>query len=536
MESRVRILCVLLVAAVLSGCNGLFSSGGTSGTGERLYATTGPGAVIAQYGAFMYLIGGRGENGMVTNQVQMIPLLPDGTPDHASRQIQASLPEPREGAAAFVSGGLIYLVGGRDATGVPREEIFYTAVSASTGRLGFGSSAHWERNPRSLPHGLYDAAWVLQEGRVILAGGTTATGATDEIIHARIYNDGQIGYWHPATEKLGYPRTAAAAVVMGSMEEVSLVVAGGIHGTGGYLVNQLERFSIGDHGRLFPSSVELLPVAVARPILLVDRDDLIVGGGDVGDGDTGGWFRRVAAGAWQNAGSPPPPGTQGPSRVISDGTVSFVSVASAPDEFGTVQSAVLDIAPERPLLHPASGLVPTGATIRAISEPGVTLRYRTAGGGAVAGSVSLSDPVWEPGTSASGQMSISIRAFASDGRSSPTAQYMYRSRSTGFFLDTDRLSVLPEPPSTLPEVEPGWFFFDTSGGLMAISCTAGSTTRVSVFEPDYYTTIPDISGDAVLEREPGSSGPVLARFPAGRFFILVSSSDSDPVGIALYRM
>lgn len=533
---NVRCSSLLVALLIIVGCKGILSSGISPDSVELRYASTAPGAVLSQYGSYLYILGGRDQNGFVTDQVGMIPLGPNGTPEPINWQIQSPLPEPREGAASFSVGGLIYLVGGRDELGVPRDDIFYTAVNSSTGRLGFGSDARWERNSRSLPRGLYDMAWVIQEGRIMLVGGTTATGITDEIIHARIYADGQVGYWYSATKRLRFPRTGAAAVIRESIDNAVLIVAGGIHGSGGHLLDHIETFGVGEHCRLSSGTEDNLPVAVARPILLTDQTDLLVGGGDAGNGETSRWYRRIAPGEWQVIGDYPPAGSVGPSRARAGGAISYISVTEGGT--GTLRSTNLSIAPERPLLHPSSGLVPSGATIQAITEPGTILRYRIATGDSDVGVVSGSDAVWEPGLSVSGVMSVAIRAFSSNGAASPSVRHRFRSRSTGFLLHTDRLIVQPQMPSELVPVSPGWYFFDTDSGLIGIFTSAGSSSRMSVFEPDYYTSVLDASGDAIFQMERGPSDPVIARLPAGRFFLHLEStvSGSDPVGIALYRM
>lgn len=527
---------LLFMLLITLSCKGILSSGSSSQPVELRYAATVPGAVLAQHGSHLYILGGHDENGSVTDYVGMIPLGPDGVPGEVNWQTQSPIPEPREGAASFTIGGLLYLVGGRDQRGVPRSDIFYTGINSSTGRLGFGSDARWERNSVSLPHGLYDMAWVIQEGRIILVGGTTPAGVTDTIIHARVYADGRVGYWYDATRRLRIPRTGAAAVIRDSGDAVSLVVAGGIHGSGGYLLDQIETFGVGDDCRLSSGPDDALPIAVARPILLTDQADLIAGGGDAGSGETSRWYRRVSPGSWQAIGNAPPTGSTGPSRARAGGAITYISISDG--GAGTLRSTLLSIAPERPRLHPSSGIVPSGTTMQIIAEPGTVARYRIVAGGTEAGGVSVSDPVWEPGLSVQGEMSVAIRAFAPNGAASPTTRHRYRSRSTGLLLHADRLVVQPEIPSELSLVSPGWYFFDTNGDPLGIFTAAEHNARISAFEPDYYTPVLDTSGIAILEMGRGPSDPAIARFPAGRFFILVESSVSspDPVGIALYRM
>ncbi len=542
--------CLLFILSLsLGSCGGPFFSPSDADDATALPVRSAPGAVLAQYREYLYVLGGRDESGTVTNEVWMVRTDPDGTPDDSTWRIQAALPGPREGAAAFVTGDHLYVAGGRDADGVPRDTVFFTAIDQSTGRIGIGSPARWITNPRELPQGRYDMASVLHEGRVCLIGGRRDNGTSNDIIHARIYADGQVGHWYSSPVTLHTGRTAAAAVVQNrSGSGDSLVVAGGI-GRGGStdVLDSIEVFGIQAFGALVPLTEEQLPYAVAHPVLVTDGNDLIVGGGDLGGGLAGPWYRRSPTGAWS-----PVSGLDasldirgvGPSSARSAGVLTYVR--SEPDGVSPLSTVSLGIAPDYPVVHPGSGIVPTRSALRMNAEPDVTVRYRIALGESDPGLVSPSDPEWDPAITVADDSVLAVRAFHTQGHASQTATYRYRVRSTGFVFHSDRLIVRSTSDAEPQSISPGWFYFETTGARIALALVnlAGSTTpqpKLSVFESDHYTVVPDTIGAGLFQVQPELSEPAIARYPAGRFYILVETSlagggDPEEIGIVLYEL
>jgi len=90
---------------------------------------------------------------------------------------------------------MAYVIGGRDAEG-QRDEILFTLINAD-GSLGFSSSV-WTENKRPLPEARAGAKAVSSGGRVYLVGGADAAGGVPATIAARVWNDGEMGFWYDA--------------------------------------------------------------------------------------------------------------------------------------------------------------------------------------------------------------------------------------------------------------------------------------------------------------------------------------------------
>jgi len=152
-----------------------------------------------KHGSFIYRLGGDDEEGTPGKNVEVAPLDEEG--NIGSWVSSGSLPEGRSHGAVFAAGNLIYLLGGRGSDGLSKD-IFYTEIRPD-GSLGFGNSRMWEKNLRPLPAARAFASSLYHDGRILLAGGQGANGQPiDTMVHARLYQDGQIGQWYESPETL----------------------------------------------------------------------------------------------------------------------------------------------------------------------------------------------------------------------------------------------------------------------------------------------------------------------------------------------
>lgn len=189
------IIFVLTASALLfSSCDFFFSH-------PEDDALSGAGVMNVAYGDYVYRIGGKDRDGVPSKTVKMAKIGPDGA---AGAWIStAGLPAGRAHGAAFAAGDKIYVLGGIGPDGTSRD-IYYTSIR-DDGALGFGADRRWEKNLRSLPESIAAPSSLYTDGRIVLAGGKAVDGPLNQIIHARLYQDGQIGQWYLSPAALPEP-------------------------------------------------------------------------------------------------------------------------------------------------------------------------------------------------------------------------------------------------------------------------------------------------------------------------------------------
>jgi hypothetical protein len=163
-------------------------------------------------------------------------------------QDTASLPVGLRDGVVFSAGNFVYVLGGRN-DGGPVSTIYYTYIDPD-GSLGFGADKHWESNVVPLPEARSSAAWALHDGWIFLIGGKTASGATNTIIRARIYQDGQIGQWYRSPATLPSARWGSSSAIEGER----LYIAGGADEHG--LTAKMLSFAFGEYGALADRRLE----------------------------------------------------------------------------------------------------------------------------------------------------------------------------------------------------------------------------------------------------------------------------------------
>ena len=537
-------LCVLMLIAMLTGC-----------WLHPFSATDISGGMLLRHGSYLYRIGGRNNAGITSPTILMAKINLDAGGQAVPLQWvkTAPLPEGRAYGAAFAAGNLLYVIGGEGDNGTITATVFYTRINPDDGTLGFGSTRFWEQGSIPLPEGRSHVAWELYDGRIFLAGGKTAQGALDSIIHARLYQDGQIGQWYTSPQKLPSPRYGAASTIHHDM----LIVAGGADATETVL-DDLVSYPIGSYGLLEAPQVAALPKALYAPVLLSDQDSLIIAGGydDQLKGSDAAY--RYSGGSWTEEQLAIK--AEGPSSARAAGELWYVQQAGRMRLSVIKQVSGMNLAPDRPILVPGSGLVPVNSPVRAKAEPGTTLYYHAG--------TELSD-AWEPIDTISTLSTTVAYTFGSfspsfpSSAASPLLTRTYRTRSTGFLvsvsgvlepkqpgdqeLDTLHLrdNVDNETAAALSSVwcrltvtayeELKLFFADADSPAGSAAYTG--RVKLTLFERDLYTEALDIDGIPVLEYTSGVQQPVLLALQPGDYYLLLEDIDGlsgRTIGLAFY--
>jgi hypothetical protein len=320
------------------------------------------GEMLVRTGSFLFRIGGRDENGAMRSRVLRASIQPDGSIGPWSTM--ASLPLALADAAAIAAGNMIYVIGGTAATG-PSDRILYAQIS-NTGSFVYANG--WVTNPRPLPQPLTQSAASLHDGRIFLAGGgSTASPEMDTIMHARVYHDGQLGYWYRSPQKLPSPVSRAAAVIAGDR----LIVVGGSHD--GRPVNLGVRFELMSNGLL--GEPELLPLPAPRESVVLTNagSDLLLFGGrssQPGQPPVLALRQAVTGTTWTSITDPVDAPAIGPTNAKAHGRL---LTTDGRGRLLSIQPAVDTLNPDTPSFYPGSGIVPSSFNFRWEAEPEVRL-------------------------------------------------------------------------------------------------------------------------------------------------------------------
>ena len=148
----------------------------------RLPAGRTGGSVIQIGTTLLYIGGSDGQTAVDTTYVSTTV----GTGNFDKWSEGPKLPAPRAGASVAFVAGNIYVIGGRDAAGVPTDTIFVLNPDPTTGALETvdpetGDLVGWVESDLKLPEGRADAAGVVSPTGLLLIGGSNADGpvATD---------------------------------------------------------------------------------------------------------------------------------------------------------------------------------------------------------------------------------------------------------------------------------------------------------------------------------------------------------------------
>ncbi len=462
--------------------------------GTKLYRCPGSGASLVRYGSRAYVAGGRDAAGHALSRVMSAVAGTGGAaPGGAVGAFsdEPDLPEALCHASMLGAGRMLYVLGGETVDGTPSSAIRYTYIN-DDGSLGFGADRHWETNPVPLPEARSCAAVVLHDGWIYLIGGTTAGGATDSIIRARVYQDGQVGMWYPAAT-LPEPAILAAAVYYKGF----FFVSGGVSGfaSGNRVLDSFCSFELGARGALcirrdLPSLLE----ARFGSSFVIEGETLLLAGGFASNLQGSDKVFRFSDGAWSLV-----PGlsigAEGASGRVG-GALLYIPHCFDGRSLGSI---ALNLGPEAPEALPGSGKVPDNSPLVFLPEPGTVLRYALNGAGVTAASP-LYSPSSPPRISSAASppvMSISLASFVIEGTSPSITKYEYEPTRLGFFVRvTGELSVVPATKLSpgfvsCPEGALGWFRIRIArNGEYVFRIGNPGGAAVSLVERDLLTDVP----------------------------------------------
>jgi len=505
------------------------------------FTQVGKGVMFLRHGSWLYSIGGVDDSGSSSASTSVATIGEDGS--ITAESATASLPVGIRNGVAFSAGNLVYVIGGKAESGLV-SAIYYTLVN-SDGTLGFGADRHWETNLRSLPEARAYAAWAFYDGWIFLIGGETSSGATESIIRARIYQDGQVGQWYESSQTLPNARWGAASTVM----DGRLYIAGGADTHS--ITPEVVSFALGEYGALSDRRIESdTPLALQEAILVHDRSDLILVGGYGAEGWSKKMFRNHG-GIWSETSLTT--GIEGPFFGQAD---SSLYCLPSPDENRTEVTRIEgpSLAPEAPVVVSGSGMVPNNSLIHVDGGPGVTVRYRVDGG-----TPSVTDPIWpdasiKVSSSTLPSMELSLAAFASDGTASPAIHRTYSVRAGGFFVvieDTLQIHnpgyatldyhVLQESGSegmTPIAASSLWYriIVNTAGNYRLTwadadeNATYSARLKLSVYEVDLYTEVPDLAENPSRDRRGGLAAPLHLALNPGDYYVYIRDIDNHEGG------
>lgn len=509
------------------------------------------GAMVVSHGNYLYRIGGEAEGGAVSDKTY-VARIPDGSDAELVWIETTPLPSGRAHGTVFAVGNLMFVVGGSDGTN-PTSTIYYTSISASDGSLGFsGTPRFWEKNPSDLPYALSHASHVLHDGRIFLIGGKKATGASDAIIQARVWQKGQIGMWYTSPRHLGTARHSTAATLWFDRDDSFtpyLIVAGGIDKNGA-VQDEVAVFEVGKSGYLHPrSSSAKLPQKLALPVLVSDVDHIWLAGG----------FEATFQPSTKAYVGDSPFGslTVLPDAVSAEGPSSgrgMEKIWYLPHSAGDVP----DIAswhfdyynPQAPIVAPGSGIVQSNTSLSIRTEAGTTVWYSTVPG------------AWMEHTAANpmGKIEqdsvIAFKAVDESGRESPIITRDYAVRSLGFLvhiagsLNLTTLSDESHPEFTTLYLADDLYdskstgkakvwgklllFKQTSIALRwkdSSSYTTASDSpytgvmRLSLLEEDLLAETIDLQGLPILNLPASGDQPIEATLQAGTYYFLFEDAE-----------
>lgn len=505
---------------ITGGCALPWSSGDTGDTADPAIAPPARAEVgsvfLLSHGESLF-VGGNDRN------VRSVRVNGAGSLEPSSWASAGDLPVAPHGAALFVLGNFLYMAGGDD--GQPSDRIFFTRIRGTDGTLGFGDSSRWEENPRSLPVGLSDMAWAVADGRVYLFGGRGMDGLGRTVYHAAVHDDGQIGNWYVAGERLPRPQRGGTVHVT----DEALVVVGGVSGEGP--LDTVVIFDRNEHGLPVKTRTERLPTSNARPIVAETTDGRLIVGGRTGDGRGHmRWFRREESSVTSEATWSPNTAlgavdAVGPHAVWSAAGLFYLSWA---DTYPTVRTANLAVAPPRPSVFPGSGIVPGGSRPVINHPPGTEVRY-TSDSISAPPPPSPVDPMWQADNTVDAAGWFAFRAFNGAGESSPVQRVRYKSREAEGFIHSERLSVSSGGSSSHAQhaVGPGWYHFDLrrSGLTLRINVVTSDSLQLSAFESDLFTPVIADSQHPMFEVQVIDQRSMTISRPPDRIYLHVTGGD-----------
>jgi hypothetical protein len=300
----------------------------------------------------------------------------------------------------------------------------------------------------------------------------------------------------------------------------------------------------------------VLPKALYAPVLLSDQGSLILAGGYDAQLTGSEAAYRYSDGSWSE--EPSAIEAEGPTSGRAAGDLFYVQQARRSICAPVMQASGMNLAPDRPIIIPGSGLVPSNSPVLAKEEPGAPLYYHTG-----------TDPsaAWEPLAAISELSAPTAYSFGSfspsypSAAASPLVTRSYRTRSTGFLVSISGLLEPKAPGSGLDTLYLRDYADNaTSAPLSSIWCRltvrtaeelqlffadadapAGGTytgrVKLSLYEVDRYTEALDIQGLAVCEYTTALQQPVRLVLQPGNYYLRIEDLDGltgRSMGMAFY--
>jgi len=497
---HVGILACLFSIVFTSSCFLGFIGQGSPTEGSDLNRRYGSGASLVRYGSRVYVVGGRNAAGCALARVFSVSVaagdsvagaancaaVPGGVAAGAANcagsvenlTAEPDLPQGVCHASLVGAGRMLYVLGGETEDGSPTSTILYTYIEKD-GSLGFGSARRWESNPTSLPQARSRAAVIFHDGWIFLIGGIVDGLATDTIIRARIYQDGQVGMWYPSGT-LPEPAISPSAVY----HDGFLFVAGGLSDPGpdGRALDSFSSWEIGSHGVLcIKRDLPSLPKGLFAPFFVVEGDSLLLGGGFASYSQENDQVFRFSDGAWSLV-EGLSISAEGPSSGRAAGSLFFLQHGLDGQNLGSV---ALNLGPEAPEVLPGSGKVPENSPIVFLPEPGTVVRYALDGQ-----EVTASSSLYSPSAPPLASGSISFASFVLEGTVPSVLKFEYEPIRLGFFVElSSEFAFRPgETPSL--SLAPGWYRVRILEHGVYGFCFSDPDAGASLVERDLLTEVP----------------------------------------------
>ncbi len=140
----------------------------------------------ATYNGYVYVVGGNDNSDVAQEEVYYAKLNANGS--IGTWASTTALPQVREELTAVAVNGYLYAIGGRGASNVVQDSVYYAKIN-SDGTVGTWNST------TVLPTERSSHTTVTANGYVYLMGGDETGGTVDKVHYARLNSDGTLGAW-----------------------------------------------------------------------------------------------------------------------------------------------------------------------------------------------------------------------------------------------------------------------------------------------------------------------------------------------------
>jgi hypothetical protein len=499
------------------------------------------GSMLIQHGSWIYQVGGMSSERAITSSVYVQHWDAIDEPWEPTVELPATVSH----GTALVHGSTIYVLGGSNGT-EDVDTIYYAVIDASTGHIK--SAPGWQLNRIRLPIPISGAVGLLHEGRIYLVGGKSGNEVLDTIYHARIYQDGQVGQWYKAPQKLPSARHSASGYVVGD----TFYIIGG-SSIDGDLLSDITTFSVSGDGTLStPQEVAQLPEPLALPCVAYGEDFLLIGGGLAAAGNNDDTYSFDLSDSTVTKDTELKLEGLG-STILSDGRNIILTGAQATDEQVMYRATQWSAAPRIPSMSPASGIIKGSAVdLQLLPDYRTEIRYRVLDSADdIPETLSEDDTTYTDLLVSPGQR-IAFQSIAENGKVSPVALRHYLGSEVGSFPTLSARLVVQEDetpmnPIVMEEVRYGGDRIPVQTLFLqvdiaqadayhplqllwedySIDGTWTEQAKVTLYERDFLTVVRDASGVPLAGRTSDES-PISLALQAGTYRLQITSL-KDPV-------